>query len=523
MKKVKERLKSIRVRLFLIFCVVIMFLVLCLITINSLVMGNFYMYSKTNTIKEVYQKINTYYAEPKLEINLERELKKIASKNNFDILIKTETDLVVFSTDKDFLDSLNRIREMLEMQQEDNTMNVIYVDENMQIRKMTDNVNNLNYIVLIGKLVNDYDLYIRIPIAPIEESVKISNEVLFCIGILTVVIASFVASFISRKFTNPILQLSEITNQMAKLDFSKKYRLTDSDDEINQLGKNINIMSDKLESTIEQLRQNNRALEKDIEEKSKIDEMRKQFISDVSHELKTPIALIQGYAEGLVENVNTDEESKKFYAEVILDESNKMDQLVKKLLQLMKLEYEKREFNNKKFDLVELIKEVIRKCDVMLQENKIEVIFNQEEPVYVYADDFYIDQVVTNYFTNAIKHAEIVNNGEKHKEGIIKRVDSEIRNKRSNENKKQIKIRIEENGEKARVFVFNTGKRIPEDDIDKIWGRFYKVDSSRNREDGGTGIGLALVKAIQNNYKNEYGVENKENGVEFFFDINLFK
>ena len=225
--------------------------------------------------------------------------------------------------------------------------------------------------------------------------------------------------------------------------------------------------------------------------------MRKQFISDVSHELKTPIALIQGYAEGLVENVNTDEESKKFYAEVILDESNKMDKLVKQLLELMKLEYGKREFNDKKFDLVELIREVIRKCDVMLEENQIEVIFERNKPIYVFADDFYIEQIVTNYFTNAIKHA--------------KQVDS----------KKQIKITIEEKEEKARVFVLNTGDKIESENIDRIWGRFYKIDSSRNRSDGGSGIGLSLVKAIQTNYQNEYGVENKENGVEFYFDINL--
>ena len=132
---------------------------------------------------------------------------------------------------------------------------------------------------------------------------------------------------------------------MSKLDFSQKYRITDADDEINNLGKSINIMSDKLEKTIKQLRNTNMELEKDIEEKSKIDEMRKSFISDVSHELKTPIALIQGYSEGLIENVNTDEESRKFYAEVIQDEINKMDKLVKQLLELMKLEYGKREFN----------------------------------------------------------------------------------------------------------------------------------------------------------------------------------
>ena len=499
MGKLKDKWKSVRFRLFIVLCIVIMFLVICLVTVNSLVLGNFYLYSKTNTIKDVYQKINDYYTNPTLDVNLEDELKKIAYRNNFDILIKTDTNLSLFSTDRDFLESLNRITEMLQMQNEHyNQADVIYSDENMEIRRVTDTANNLNYILLSGKLVNGYSLYIRIPIAPIEESVKISNNALLMIGILTIFIASFVASFISRKFTTPILQLNDITKKVANLDFSQKYRITDSDDEINELGKNINTMSDKLEATIKQLRDNNIELEKDIEEKSKIDDMRKQFISDVSHELKTPIALIQGYAEGLVENVNTDEESRKFYAEVILDESNKMDRLVKQLLELMKLEYGKREFNDAQFDLVELIKEVIRKCNVMLEENKIEVVFQEENPIWVYADDFYIDQVVTNYFTNAIKHAEEV------------------------DGKKQIQITIEEKEQTYRVCVFNTGKQIEEENLDRIWGRFYKVDSSRNRENSGSGIGLALVKAIQNNYQNDYGVENKENGVEFYFEINQY-
>ena len=210
------------------------------------------------------------------------------------------------------------------------------------------------------------------------------------------------------------MQLNDITKKMAKLDFEQKYRINDSDDEINELGKNINTMSDKLESTIKQLRETNSELEKDIEEKSKIDEMRKQFISDVSHELKTPIALIQGYAEGLVENVNADDVSRKYYAEVILDESNKMDKLVRQLLELMKLEYGKREFNNDTFNICELIQEVIRKCNVMLEEKGIkEVRFEADKKVNVYADEFYIEQAFTNYFTNAIKHTKEVN-GEKY-------------------------------------------------------------------------------------------------------------
>ena len=131
----------------------------------------------------------------------------------------------------------------------------------------------------------------------------------------------------------------------------------------------------------------------------------------------------------------------------------------------------------------------------MLEEHNIKEIRFDKKKVEVYADEFYIEQVFTNYFTNAIKHTKEVN-GEKY-----------------------IEIKIEEKSDKARIFVFNTGDIIPEDKIEKIWGRFYKADESRNRADGGSGIGLALVKAIMNNTDSEYGVTNEENGVKFYFDI----
>jgi len=495
MTKIRERTKSVRFRLFMIMCIIITIIVLCLIAANNIVLETFYLYSKTNTVKEVYQKINNYYKNNENANGIEAELIRIAFNNNFDIFIETNKDVFVFSTNKDFYSTLNKITNEDALNNLNNE--IIYKSKDIIIRKINDNRNNLNYILLTGTLVNGYQLYIRIPVVPIEESVKISNNVLILIGGITILISAFIASYVSKKFTEPILELNDIAKQMAKLDFSNKYRITSTDDEINELGSNINTMSDKLETTIKQLRENNFELEKDIEEKSKIDDMRKQFISDVSHELKTPIALIQGYAEGLIENVNTDDESRKFYAEVILDESNKMDTLVKQLLELMRLEYGKREFNNKRFDVVELINEVIRKCSVMLEENRINVKFYPTGPVYVNADDFYIEQVVTNYFTNAIKHCDI-REGKKEIEVIIQNVEEK---------------------DKIRVSVFNTGENIEKEDLERIWGRFYKIDSSRNREKSGSGIGLALVKAIMNNYQNQYGVINKENGVQFYFEI----
>lgn len=493
MEEIKLKFKSVRFKLFFTMCVVILVIILSLVLINSIVLENFYIYSKTATIKQVYQKVNDYYNTENTNVDLETELKKIAYKNNFDILIKTDTNLIIFTSDREFLSSTYILKDINEIKSKS-------IEENetkINVKVTTDEVNNISYMFLTGILDNGYVLYIRMPISPIEESVKISNTVLLMIGGITLVVAGIIASFISRKFTNPILQLNDIANKMAKLDFSKKYRITDTEDEINELGRSINTMSDKLEATIKELQKNNIELEKDIEEKSKIDEMRKQFISDVSHELKTPIALIQGYAEGLIENVNSDEESRKFYAEVILDETNKMDKLVKQLLELMKLEYGKREFDNEKFNINELINEVLRKCSVMINEKNIKVYFENKEPIYVYADEFYMDQIITNYLTNAIKHAEEV------------------------EKETKIEIKVEKVGNKIRVSVFNTGENIPEEDLQRIWGRFYKIDSSRNRQDGGSGIGLALVKAIMNNYQNEYGVKNKKNGVEFYFDMDI--
>ena len=226
-------------------------------------------------------------------------------------------------------------------------------------------------------------------------------------------------------------------------------------------------------------------------------EKQKEFIANASHELKTPIALIQGYSEGLIENVNSDEESRKFYADVILDEANKMDTLVKKLLELMKLEYGEREFHDEEFDIAELIREIIRNSKVVLDEQKIKVNFSCKEPKLVIADIFYIEQVVRNYFTNAIKNVKELNG------------------------KKQIKISVKPSKTigNLKVTVFNTGDNISDENLERIWKRFYKLDESRNRESGGTGIGLALVKAIMNQYGNAFGVVNKKDGVEFYFEI----
>ena len=497
MSKIRNSLKSVRVKLFITLSLVILAIITFLILVNNFVFGQYYLYSKTKALESLYEVVNDYYNNEQTG-DISSKLEKTAIQNNFDILIKDDQNVNVYTSNKDFFSTFSQMTEMT------NNFNsglgeTIAKDDNYTIKKMRDTRNGISFIVLSSKLDNGYLLYARIPITSIQESVKISNNFLYLMAGLTILIAAVIVSYVTRKFTDPILELDKIAKKMANLDFSHKYRITGADDEINNLGKSINLMSEKLEKTIKQLRSTNIELERDIEEKSKIDEMRKSFISDVSHELKTPIALIQGYSEGLIENVNNDEESRKFYAEVILDETNKMDKLVKQLLELMKLEYGKREFNDKKFNIVEVEKEIIRKTQVIQEEKQVKVILDTPDEINVFADDFYIEQVIGNYMTNAIKHVEEVN-GEKY-----------------------IKIQNEVDVDKNKVIIrlFNTGKNIEEEHINRIWNRFYKVDQSRNRNDGGTGIGLSFVKAVMQNYKKGYGVVNKENGVEFYIELEL--
>ncbi len=496
MKLNNEVFSSVKVKLFTTLSITILLIIIFLILVNSFALENFYLYSKQRTLKAVYETINNYYKSSNKENDIETELEKISVRNNFDILIKDNNGINIYTTNRNFSSVIESINDMINKFNISSSKN-IETNDKFEIRKQSDLKSGITYVMLTGRLENGYFLYIRIPVNSIQDSVRISNNFLWLMAGFTILIASIMVSIVSRKFTDPILELNNIAKKMSNLDFSQKYEVTDAKDEINHLGKSINTMSDKLEKTIRQLRNTNIELEKDIEEKSKLDEMRTSFISDVSHELKTPIALIQGYSEGLLENINADEESRKFYAEVIIDETNKMDRLVKQLLELMKLEYGKREFSNHEFNIVELEKEVIRKSKVMLDEKGIKVEFDEKQQINVIADDFYIEQVITNYLTNAIKNTKEIN-GEK----IIK--ISNVINKDNN---------------KVCVKVFNTGENIKEEDLIRIWNRFYKADESRNREDGGSGIGLAFVKAIMNNYQNEYGVNNLDNGVEFYFEL----
>ena len=492
----KRFLNSIQAKLFLIVASIVVITILFLVIINGVIFEAYYYYHIKNHLISSFEKI------VEAQDNQEGVIKSLSEIENVEIEITDTNNVMKYSTKNDFVKEFGSIPSVnYEVKYSIlNQDEIIYNRDNVMICKIIDKVTGMNDILLKGTL-DDKIIYIVKPISIIEESIKISNRSIWTITIFSMTVSAVAILLITAKFTKPISELNELAKGISNLDFSKKYTMHNTDDELNQLGMSINALSSTLEQKIKELEKHNMQLERDIEEKSKIDEMRKQFISDVSHELKTPISLIQGYAEGLIENVNSDEESKNFYAEVIVDESNKMDALVKRLLELMKLENEDSKFNDGEFNIIELINSTTKKYDKQLKEENIKLTIDKKKEVNVYADEFYIDEVFSNYFTNAMKN--------------IKEVDG----------KKEIKVTIKDspNIDKYRISVFNTGDNISNENIDKIWNRFYKVDKSRNREKGGHGIGLSLVKAIMTRYKSEYGVNNLENGVEFYFDIDKSK
>ena len=294
----------------------------------------------------------------------------------------------------------------------------------------------------------------------------------------------------SRQFTKPIEDMAKAANQMSHLDFDVKVP-TGSDDELGRLGASINELSSKLEFTISELKTSNNELQKDIEQKVQIDEMRKEFLSHVSHELKTPIALIQGYSEGLKDNILDDEESKEFYCDVIADEAKKMNRMVQKLLTLNQIEFGNNQVNMERFDITEMIRNMVESSKILVEKQEVKIIFDEPE-THVWADEFMIEEVVNNYLSNARNH---VTDG-----GIIK-------------------VSYCRHGNDVRIKVFNTGDHIPQEDIDKLWVKFYKVDKARTREYGGSGIGLSIVEATMKAHGKDYGVANVEGGVEFYFDV----
>ncbi|MBE5957668.1 MAG: HAMP domain-containing protein [Lachnospiraceae bacterium] len=349
-----------------------------------------------------------------------------------------------------------------------------------------------NHIVMTGSILDEYKFVIRVDVENIRESIFIASRFYTWVGVIMIFAVIFAMLIITKKFTDPILQLADISKKMSAQNFDVKYE-DKREDEIGVLGKSMNEMSAELEKTIRELKYANMELQNDIKKKMEIDNMRTDFLDNVSHELKTPIALVQGYAEGLRDGVTDDPESMKFYCDVIIDEASKMNKMVKNLLTLNQIEFGDNSVNMERFNLTQLVKAVVNAQTLRAEKNHVTIEIVGDEEIFVWADEFQIEEVITNYISNAFNHVK----------------DPNI-----------IRVQIAQKDDIVRVSVYNTGSQIPKEDVERIWEKFYKVDKSHTREYGGNGIGLSIVKAIVERYDGKCGLDNKEDGVEFWFELN---
>ena len=461
--------------------------------LNTTFLGKYYMYQKEDTLLEGFHVIDQASETGELTSDkFDVTFDNLCANGNISIMVISSNRNIVRSSVNDNQVILMEFMNVL-FGSDQSESEVLKKAENYVIQRKTDNRLDSEYLVLYGTLQNGNLILMRTALESIRESAKISNQFLVYVGLLGIILGAIAAVLISRGISTPILELTDISKRMTELDFEAKFSpRRKHQNEIDELGEHFNRLSNALETTISELKSANNELKQDIQKKTEIDEMRKDFLSNVSHELKTPLALIQGYAEGLKECINDDAESREFYCEVIMDEADKMNQMVKKLLTLNQLEFGNEIVKMERFDVTELINGVVNSSGILLSQNEIQVEFDGTEPLYVWADEFKLEEVITNYLSNAIHHADF---------------------------EKKISIWYTQKEGCVRISVFNTGKPIPEEDLDNIWIKFYKVDKARTREYGGSGIGLSIVKAIMESFHRECGVINHENGVEFWLEL----
>ncbi|MDO5798242.1 MAG: HAMP domain-containing sensor histidine kinase [Eubacteriales bacterium] len=464
--------------------------------INGVFLEHYYISRKTDVLREAVEKLEQLEVETDSDGNssakVPDEMFKNCSENNLTWVVVTVDGQTVCSvgSNEDLLEA-RLVGYIYDLDQKKGKEKILQRNDRYVIQQVSDRFAGMEYVESWGELESGYYFLIRTPLESIRESVAISNSFYFYVGLAIIALSGLVVWVITKRITKPISELTQLSTKMSELDFEAKYH-SQAGNEIDELGENFNRMSEQLEKTISELKSANNQLLKDIENKEKIDQMRQEFLNNVSHELKTPIALVQGYAEGLKENISDDPESREFYCDVIMDEAAKMNKLVKNLLTLNQLESGRDEVVMERFDIVSLIRGVLQSMDIMIQQKAVKVSFEAPESVYVWADEFKIEEVVTNYTSNALNHV----NGEK-----------------------AIEIRVLPEDDHVRVTVFNTGTPIPEEDVPKLWNKFYKVDKARTREYGGSGIGLSIVKAIMEGLHQQYGVQNYDNGVEFWFTL----
>ncbi len=473
-------MKRIYFKIFLMFNLLIMLLLGFIALSNTLLLEKYYFNYKKNQIEQVANRINK-----NPNIAFEEEMRK----NNIKIfylnshMYEMSMRRLVF-TPRGAIKKGKEERRLIPTFEE--------LSNEGQIRVIRGFAKGEKFI-LYSQKVGNKALVIHSPVVAINEAVIVSSRFLAIIFVFGIIISSLVSLSLSKKISNPIKEIDRVAKNMIELNFDDEI-IVNRQDELGTLSKSINTLSKRLKGTIDNLKISNERLKVEIEKEKEIDKLRKEFISNVNHELKTPIAIIEGYAEGLMDNI-ANEEDKNFYCEVIVDECKKMDQLVKKLLIASKYDNEFIELNYSKFSLKERVEGLLKKYRLDIETKGLKLDINMED-IEVEGDYEEIGTAIDNYLSNSINYT--------------KKAD-------------EINIKVYEENQKICFSIKNPSEEIGQDKIEKLFEAFNKLDKARTRKYGGTGLGLSIVKKIIELHRGEYGAKYDSGSIEFYFTLNNFK
>lgn len=360
----------------------------------------------------------------------------------------------------------------------------------------TDSYGNTSVITLKSILVQGNPtglLFVMSPLQPVGEAAGVIRDYywIFFLAALAVIFA--LSLLFSRQVSKPLIHLNKIATGIAKLDFSQECTLK-SKDELGNLSGTINKMSQNLKSTINKLKVTNVQLADEIKKQMETEHMRKLFVAGVSHELKTPISVVRGYAEGILDCFEKGE-MKKEYAEVILNEAEKMERIISDMLDLSQMEAGKYRLHIEPFSIGRIIRYELNKFAPIIEKNCLNLSVDlQDEQITMLGDSLRIEQVLSNLINNAVRYTPPGGN---------------------------IGIRVITENKLVRFEIENDCQGITKDELNRIWEDFYRIEQSRSRDLGGTGLGLSVVKSILQLHNSRFGVKETESGVLFYFSLKL--
>lgn len=467
-------MKTIKTKMSIIFLILMVSLILSGILLNSVFLQSYYIYKNRGNLVSISQKIKEEYASSKGNNyeyadsvqNVDNINTIIIDKNynmKYNSLYSKSADEEKGLT-KEIKKSISDYEKKISKKKY-----VYYIDEK-------DNEQRTK-LVFISQ-INDNDFIIlKKSFKSIHESVVIANEFYIIAGFIVIFIGTIFILIFSNKITKPIIEMSKVAENISNLKFDKVVKVN-SEDEIGRLGDSINKISEKLNKSIDELK-------KDVQRK-------KELIRNMSHELKTPIGIIKGYSEGLKYGVVNDKEKMDKYCTILAEECDRMDALIKELLDYSMIEGGMTELNLTTFDIYEFLTKIEERFRTIFDEKDINFNLDCMKNYKVCADEDMLEKAINNFITNAINHVS---------------------------GKRLINVTCGKKEDKIRISVFNTGDNIPEKEMCKIWDVCYKVDKARSRKYGGHGIGLSLVKLIVQLHSGMVWVENVTEGVIFYIEL----